>query len=410
MRSCVKDKDRARLLLFCHANGEIALAINTFASAPVILADERFAGGCALKKSMRICAAVAFAGSMAGLGHEALAQDANSVTVGSTIVTVGGGFQALQLPDMNFTFLIGPNGNTVRKQTNDSFDETGGVISGSIETPFGHLGSTPVTGVISGFFANVSDGDTRRCVSGANQTCTVESIVNTAGSDSATFASFTTKTDRDVDFWGANGELRFGQAPAPLPDSGGYLFRFGYVGIGADVRGIDQDNRLRLSSGGVGQAVKYTETLDTTYSGGFLSIGGEYNVLGYLGMGSNWGLRSFITLKGGVYNADTDYDGKFTPAGLASTKLGLSNEEVAFIGGLSFETRKQFGARTSLSLLTNYEWFSYAPQMKYLDADPPFIGKVSSTHIGDDDAFAVRSQLRLNIGLGSQQLYQEPLK
>jgi len=357
---------------------------------------------------------------MAGLAHEASAQDANSVTVGSTIVTVGGGFQALQLPDMDFTFLVNKQGNTDRKQTNDSFDETGGVISGTIETPFGHLGSTPVTGVISGFFANVSDGDRKSCTSTAGATCLAEDIVDSPGDDSIGYASFVTKTDRDVDFWGASGEARFGQRPAPLPDSGGYLFRFGYVGVGADVRGIDQDNRLKLTpastspipgGGGSSPPIKYTETLDTTYSGGFLSIGGEYNILGYLGMGgSNWGLRSFVTVKGGVYNADTDYSGKFTPAGGPSTRLSLSDDETTFIGSLSFETRKQFGPRTSLSLLTDYEWFSYAPQMKYLDADPPALGKVNVTHIADDDAFAVRTQLRLNIGLGSSQLYQEPLR
>lgn len=354
---------------------------------------------------------------MVGLADEAVAQ--TMTTPGGTIVTVGGGFQALQLPDMDFTFLINPQGNTARKQTNDSFDDTGGVISGQIETPFGHWGSTPVTGVIGGFFANVDDEETRHCQSGANLGCTVENIVDSPGSDSAVFAAFKTKTERDVDFWGANGELRFGQAPAPLPDSGGYLFRFGYIGIGADVRGIDQDNRLRLDATGVGTAVKYTENLDTTYSGGFLSIGGEYNVLGYFWPGNSWGLRSFVTLKGGIYNADTDYNGKFTPTGLAPTKLGLSNDETTFIGSLAFETRKQFGPRTSLSLLTNYEWFSYAPEMKYLDADrgggcpPPAgdcTGNISRTHIADDDAFAVRTQLRLNIGLGSSQLYQEPIK
>ena len=36
------------------------------------------------------------------------------------------------------------------------------------------------------------------------------------------------------------------RAAEPVPDSGGYLFRFAYIGIGGDVRGIDQDNRLRL--------------------------------------------------------------------------------------------------------------------------------------------------------------------
>jgi hypothetical protein len=30
--------------------------------------------------------------------------------------------------------------------------------------------------------------------------------------------------------------------------------------------------------------------------------------------------------------------------------------------------------------------------------------------IDEDDAFATRTMLRLNIGLGSQQLYEEPLK
>jgi len=350
------------------------------------------------------------AGATVGLADGAMAQDATMTTPGGTIVTIGGGFQALQLPDMDFTFKINRQGNTVSKQTNDSFDATGGVISGQIETPFGRWGSTPVTGVIGGFFANVDDGETTHCQSGANLTCTVENIVDTPGNDSATFRAFKTKTDRDVDYWAGSGELRFGQEPAPLPDAGGYLFRFGYIGIGADVRGIDQDNKLKLSTAGVGSALKYSETLDTTYSGGFLSIGGEYNILGYIWPSNSWGLRSFVTLRGGVYDANVDYDGKFTPTGLSSTKLGLSNDEVAFIGSLSFETRKQFGPRTSLSLLTNYEYFSYAPQMKYLDADPPSLGKINQTHIADDDALAIRTQLRLNIGLGSSQLYQEPIK
>jgi hypothetical protein len=48
--------------------------------------------------------------------------------------------------------------------------------------------------------------------------------------------------------------------------------------------------------------------------------------------------------------------------------------------------------------------------MKYLDADPPSLGKINQTHIADDDALAIRTQLRLNIGLGSSQLYQEPIK
>ena len=150
--------------------------------------------------------------------------------------------------------------------------------------------------------------------------------------------------------------------------------------------------------------LKYSETLDTTYAGGFLSIGGEYNILGYLGMGRTWGLRSTLSLRAGVYDASTDYSGRFTPGGGERTRLGLSNDQVAFIGAASFETRKQLGPRTSLSLVTDYEYYSYAPEMKYVDADVlpghTFDGNVNKTHISDSDAFEVRTTLRLNIALG----------
>ncbi len=365
-----------------------------------------------MHNSTRLLATVALSAAALSLAQSARAQDATLATDGGTILSVGGGAQLLQLPDINFTFLTSPgNGAVIHKQTNSDLDDYGGAINGTVETPLGWWGGTRVTGVVSGFWANVQDTDRKNCVSSANAICTVENIIDTPGPDSATFPRFTTKTDRDVDFWGVNGEARFGSRPAPLPDSGGYLFHFGYVGIGTDVRGIDQDNRLRLDAPGAG-SLKYTETLDTTYWGGFISIGGEYNILGYISHGSFLGLRSFVTLKGGIYDANTDYNGKFAPPGFTPTKLGLSDDQVAFIGSASFETRKQFGPRTSLSLLTDYEWYSYAPQMRYVDADVGCAGPgtncaggISRTHISDDDAFAVRTTLRLNIGLGPTALY-----
>jgi hypothetical protein len=229
----------------------------------------------------------------------------------------------------------------------------------------------------------------------------------------------TTTARRDVDYWGASAEARFGKAPAPVPDQGGYLFRLAYVGLGSDVRGIHQDNELRLR--GDNSPVNYSETLDTTYAGAFLSVGGDYNLLGYLGIGGSWGIRSLLSLRGGLYNASTDYDGRFS-ARETTTRLGLSNDELAFIGAASFETRKQFGRRTSLSLVTDYEWYSFAPKMKYVNADrngcsevedgPLFNcpGTVNRTHISDDDAFEVRTTLRLNIALGAAGLYAEPIK
>ena len=134
------------------------------------------------------------------------------MTVGNTIISVGGGAQLLSLPDIDFTFLGAPNGAAIHKQTNNSFDNYGGALSGSIETPFGFWGGTPVTGVFSGFFANVENSDRRKCVSTTAASCTVEDIVDDpTSSNSATFGGFTTKTDRDVDFWGADAEARFGK-------------------------------------------------------------------------------------------------------------------------------------------------------------------------------------------------------
>ena len=369
--------------------------------------------GLSMRKSLRLFAAAALAATTGVWADAAGAQGTASMNLNGTTITVGGGVQFLQLPDVDFTFLVGPNDAVVRKQKNDDFDEYGGAFSGSIETPFGYWGDTPVTGFVSGFFANVEDSERHNCVSTANLGCTVEAIVDDpTNPNSVTLPRFSTRTDRDVDFWGVGAETRFGRAPAPIPDTGGYLFRFGYVGIGADVRGIDQDNRLTLDGptpvnpgGSFSRAVNYEETLDTTYWGGYVSIGGEYNILGYLGMGS-WGLRSLVSLRAGIYDAETDYAGRFTFVRVGeSTRLNLTNNQVAFIGGATFETRKQFGPRTSLSLVTDYEWYSYAPEMKYVDADrggcaPDCPGKVNRTHISDDDAFAVRTTLRLNIALG----------
>ena len=57
------------------------------------------------------------------------------------------------------------------------------------------------------------------------------------------------------------------------------------------------------------------------------------------------------------------------------------------IGSVSFETRKQFGPRTSLSLWSDYEYISSVPEMHYSNGDRP-------TRIDEDGAFATRTMLR----------------
>ena len=81
--------------------------------------------------------------------------------IGGTTITLGGGVQeSLALPDR-----ISPSRPILmalpsKRQTNGTMDNAGGSFTGSIETPFGYWGAMPVTGVASGFFANISN-DTR---------------------------------------------------------------------------------------------------------------------------------------------------------------------------------------------------------------------------------------------------------
>ena len=139
--------------------------------------------------------------------------------------------------------------------------------------------------------------------------------------------------------------------------------------------------------------------------GGYVGIGGEYS-FGFIpgiksvgGLYDRLGLRTFISLRGGLYSAETDYDGQFTVP--FQTKISQSTDELAFIGTVSLETRKQIGQRTSLSLWTDYEYISSVPQMRYDN------GTGQPTRIDDEGVFASRTMLRLNIGFGPDEYYED---
>jgi hypothetical protein len=121
-----------------------------------------------------------------------------------------------------------------------------------------------------------------------------------------------------------------------LPSQG--FFRGIYVAAGPDFRGIDQDTSIRSSVPDVFDG-RYNETLDTTYYGGFIAIGGEYSLFPQLA--SSLGLRSFVKARVGVYDAHTDYDGHFEQTfdevfavvEPISSKLSLSDDKAAALVG-----------------------------------------------------------------------------
>jgi hypothetical protein len=348
-----------------------------------------------MRKSIRLLAAALGVAVFAPVAH---AQDmtAATATAGGTTIWVGGGIQFLSLPDIKFTW------KNDHRQTNSSSDwsDFGGAVGGGFETALGFWNGTRLTGGIKGFWANIQTDDRTRC-SGDCYT------YDPAGDLTMTYVgtSLSTLTDRDVDYWGTQGELKFGRAE-PMQAKPNF-YRNDYLIIGADVRGIDQNNKLRSHGD-----FRYNETLDTTYYGGYIGFGGEYS-FGFIpglknvgGLYDRLGLRTYISARAGLYSANTDYNGRYTSwveEEWCTSKLSESNDKLAFIGTVSLETRKQIGPRTSLSLWTDYEYISSVPKMRYADEE-------HATRIDDEGVFASRTMLRLNIGFGPAQLYEEPLK
>jgi len=327
------------------------------------------------------------------------AQDYVTSTSGGTRIWAGGGVQFLSLPEIKFTG-VGGVGNVKRQDnTKKDFWDAGGAGAAGIETSLGNWGGWLVTGTFKGFYANV-ETDRRVSCSGATN-CVV-----TDPTGAITFVSgrLSTKTDRDADYWGGQAELKFGTGvPQEVKPE---MYRNDFFILGFDVRGIDQDNKLSSSTGTV---FTLRETLDTTYTGGYIGLGGEYS-FGFVPVVGKWlkgqggfldrlGFRTYLKATAGFYNASTDYSGRFTGPAATATRLSTSDDDFAFIGTLSLETRKQLSQRTSISLWTDYEYISSAPSMHYAN------NARDTTRIETTDAFATRTMLRLNIGLGSNQLY-----
>ncbi len=355
------------------------------------------AGESVMRTSLQWLAAAAL--GLIGSIHGAAAQETVPATSGGTTISVGGGGQFLTLPDIRFTGK-GSQGSFHRQDDAD-FSDYGGSVGGLIEAPLGFWGGYRVTGSVKGFFSDINADDRVGCQNG----CV---IVDPTGSAIATGDTLRTKTSRDVGYWGGMVETKFwqGNAVQVRPN----LYRNDYFIVGADIRGIDQDNTLHGRAFDGLNVFRLKESIDTTYYGGYIGFGGEYS-LGFLGTGGlmdRLGIRTFISGRAGLYEATTDYDANFAYLFVPfSSKLSKSNDDLSFIGTLSFEARKDLGPHTSIGLYTDYEYISSVPKIKYAD----FGG---TTRIEDEGAFASRTMLRFNYSWGGEPgpapIYGETLK
>lgn len=357
------------------------------------------------------------------------AQDEGSVQVGNATVSVGGGTAILTLPDVEFTkindvggalpfFVVGR-----LKDSDDFGDEYGWNVGASVGVPV--TDSSEFS--LKGFWAHIEDDGSQTCTSSPNARCEWVSIVDDpdevqSGGISAVGSTARIASERDVDQWGLALEgrritMRSLLDATPVPSRW-------YVALGADIRGVDQDLMLRTSVTGFGAdddgPLAYSEELDTRYYGAYLAIGGDYAPFLFRGLSERWGLQSSFQLRGGVYCSDADYAGRYVntagnePDDFFTQTLSLTESDTAFIGGLTLEIRKNVGPRAILSLKSDYEYYSWVPEMRYNDVDTSGVstfrtGPHDGTSIGEGAAFSARTSLRLTIKLGPDHLFEESL-
>ena len=110
-------------------------------------------------------------------------QDTATMTVGETVISLGGGFAYLTLPDTRFTFRYknGGNFNTVSKQKNDAFDDYGGGFSRLGRDPARRRLRHAVGRRGARLLVEYRDTNRNRCISTNSQICAASDIVDTPG-------------------------------------------------------------------------------------------------------------------------------------------------------------------------------------------------------------------------------------
>ncbi|MEL7048584.1 MAG: hypothetical protein AAFO75_06420 [Pseudomonadota bacterium] len=347
-------------------------------------------------------------------GGPALAQDQASATYGNTTVSIGGGTAILDLPDQQFikiipTFAI-PGTVSGRFTTADDFSrEIGWNVNGTITAPLGaHRWITA-----SGFWAQIDDKDNTTCTDSAGAACVVNALVSDpallsfAGAVLVGESLFTT-SEREVDQAGLSVEVKQLLAPGVSRQA----HDAAYFGLGVDWRAIYQDTTLDMTrSVNTAFDLNYSEELNTNYYGIFAAYGGDYTPLLLSGFWNRLGLQSSFRVQGGIYYADTDYSGSLREASspvVLNSDATDSSDDFAFIGRLTTETRKQLSARATLSLKSEFEYYSFVPSINYNDNinGGALSGPNVGTTIDDEDAYAARTSLSLTIKLGPESLFR----
>jgi hypothetical protein len=257
---------------------------------------------------------------------------------------------------------------------------------------------------ISGFFANYQGTTNSHCMYSLTTDCAIVNIVDynpNMENNTGPFGNLNVTTSRDVNYWGVALDTRLGRwLEGGLKD--GPAQELSPFKVGLAVRGIDEAARLASIDPLVGDPVKYKETVNTQYYGGY--VGYERKEP----LGDGW--IAGIDATAGVYYTDTEYQGRYNgytvvfPFGYVQENgfVNTSAATTSFIGTGRLDLKRDIGWGT-VGVFGQGEYLSYVPRIAYNNNDqaggPPWgiIGTQVGTHIASSDAFNFTTGLSLSM-------------
>ena len=305
---------------------------------------------------------------------------------GNFDASVSLGYEVLDLPAVRFaTRNSYDSGSVVSTETNFSAYLDGQRLSGELAGQLGDVGGVPIRAALKGFYAGASGSQNTSCIpDDVNTYCYWPVLRDDPSVPQGLYNYFSDEiaqivTSREADLWGLSLELQWA-----LPNLNDINFKGG-----ADFRHIGIDTSLDISCPTVecdaaGITSQYREGLSTSYVGGYVGLDSQIEL---------W-TNASLKLGGqiGLYSANADYSGHETQTypGYPDDvyDLKLSRQRLAVVGTMQAELSQSIGSVT-LSLFNSFEWYSWAPKMKYNNndqtLDPPGPdGSWTGTQVGTE--------------------------
>ncbi len=333
----------------------------------------------------------------------------SSIPLGSEL-SVSAGYSRFGLPDMKLVTIVGgPFFNEALGQQNNGDGNLNGLRTDARLANFaeGALPSgRPISFGVSGFFANYQGTTNSHCEYSLSTDCAIVNIIDANAAlpnNTGPFGNLNVTARRDVNYYGFALDARLADWTAGGLKDGAPLQELSPFRLGLAMRGLSETANLTSIDPQVGAPVKYKESLNTHYYGGFAGVDKKE------ALGDGW--TASVDATAGLYYTDTAYQGRysgytaivpigyFDDSGAASANL----DKGSFIGTLRLDLKRQLGWGM-FGVFVQGEYLSYVPRIAYNNNDQAtgvpwggLTGTQNGTRLLSADAFNATTGLSLSV-------------